>query len=140
MNSKPIDAATAGSDPAGLLPSQYRSGGAASPLDRAALRLMQAVLQRAVNDYLELGSSVGDLREFASLSSWFGSRASDSPFSFEGICEALDLDGDAVRKGVARRLSEAVALDSAGGAVPQHSMELGRSGAAPVERPGRAAA
>lgn len=124
MDSKPIEVQTAWCDPAGVLPDQYRLSGNASPLGCAARRLMQAVLQRAVNDYVEAGSSGS--ADFEPISSWFGSRADDSPFSFESICDALDLDGDAVRKGVARRLAEAIALDSAGDGSQTPSLEIGQ--------------
>lgn len=51
-------------------------------------RLLAAVLQRAITDYL---TGDGDLRESADI--WLmDDEPSDAPLSFGFICEALDLD------------------------------------------------
>jgi hypothetical protein len=56
-------------------------------------RLLAAVLQRAITDYL---SGEGDMRDGAE--NWlFSDDESDAPLSFAFICEALDLDMDSLR-------------------------------------------
>ncbi|MCB0335879.1 MAG: hypothetical protein KDD62_06220 [Bdellovibrionales bacterium] len=59
-------------------------------------RLLAAVLQRAVTDYV---TGDGDLKETARL--WlFMDEPADAPLSFTFICEALDLDIDSLRKAI----------------------------------------
>ena len=67
-------------------------------------RLLAAVLQRAITDFL---TGDGDLRESAEL--WLmDDEPTDAPLSFRFICEALDLDLDSLR--------HAIKLQSFGGA------------------------
>jgi hypothetical protein len=100
-------------DPAGIIPAQARSLAGPSLLDLPPLRLMEAVLARAVSDYLVFGSRPGRRAQaaFATVRSWIVSRETDSPFSFERICEVLDLEAEAVRQGLARRLAAVEAGD-----------------------------
>lgn len=59
-------------------------------------KLLAAVLQRAVTDYV---SGEGDLKETARR--WlFLNEPSDSPLKFLFICEALDLDVDSLRAAI----------------------------------------
>jgi hypothetical protein len=64
-------------------------------------RLMLAVLECAVNDlrtYAVVPTGRGR-RIFAEIDSWFHS-STGSPFDFETICQATDLDPDFIRKGL----------------------------------------
>lgn len=59
-------------------------------------RLLAAVLQRAVTDYV---TGDGDLKESARL--WlFMDEPEDAPLTFIFICEALDLDVESLRKAI----------------------------------------
>ena len=60
-------------------------------------RLLAAVLQRAITDYL---SGEGEVREGAR--SWLleDEQAEEAPLSFRFICEALDLDLVSLRKAI----------------------------------------
>jgi len=63
------------------------------------LRLLAAVLQRAIHDFI---GGDGDVREGAR--SWLmDDEPTDAPLSFRFICEALDLDGDSLRKAIQRQ-------------------------------------
>jgi hypothetical protein len=63
------------------------------------LRLLAAVLQRAIHDFI---GGDGDVREGARL--WLmDDEPTDAPLSFRFICEALDLDGDSLRKAIQRQ-------------------------------------
>lgn len=59
-------------------------------------KLLAAVLQRAVTDYI---SGEGDLKDTARKWIFLG-EPSDSPLKFLFICEALDLDVDSLRKAI----------------------------------------
>ena len=63
------------------------------------LRLLAAVLQRAIHDFL---GGEGDVREGAR--SWLmDDEPTDAPLSFGFICEALDLDLASLRKAIDRQ-------------------------------------
>jgi hypothetical protein len=63
------------------------------------LRLLAAVLQRAIHDFL---SGDGDVREGARA--WLmDDEPTDAPLSFKFICEALDLDLDSLRTAIGRQ-------------------------------------
>lgn len=63
------------------------------------LRLLAAVLQRAIHDFI---GGEGDVREGARA--WLmDEEPTDAPLSFKFICEALDLDGDSLRKAIGRQ-------------------------------------
>lgn len=66
-------------------------------------RLLAAVLQRAITDFL---SGEDDLRE--SAENWLiKGEPSDAPLTFEFICEALDLDMDSLRRAIQLQGSDA---------------------------------
>ncbi len=59
-------------------------------------RLLAAVLQRAVTDYV---TGEGDMREGSRL--WLmDDEPTDAPLTFRFICEALDLEPDSLRKAI----------------------------------------
>jgi hypothetical protein len=63
------------------------------------LRLLAAVLQRAIHDFI---GGEGDVREGAR--SWLmDDEPTDAPLSFRFICEALDLDVDSLRTAIGRQ-------------------------------------
>jgi hypothetical protein len=75
--------------------SDVATPGAAIP----ELRLLAAVLQRAIHDFI---GGEGDVREGAR--SWLmDEEPTDAPLSFKFICEALDLDSDSLRKAIGRQ-------------------------------------
>jgi hypothetical protein len=95
-----------------VLPTDDDGGGAIvpqredSPAEPApgTRRLMRAVLADALHVFLThmpRGHTHADLR-FREVEQWFRSRDTQWPFSFERVCEALDLDPGRLR----RRLSE----------------------------------
>jgi hypothetical protein len=60
-------------------------------------RLLAAVLQRAITDFL---TGEGEVQEGARI--WLmEDEPTDAPLSFRFICEALDLDCDSLRKAIA---------------------------------------
>lgn len=59
-------------------------------------RLLAAVLQRAITDYL---TGDGDLK--ASAEAWLmHGEPEDAPLTFKFICEALDLDYDSLKEAI----------------------------------------
>ncbi|MEY4700012.1 MAG: hypothetical protein RL326_199 [Pseudomonadota bacterium] len=63
------------------------------------LRLLAAVLQRAIHDFI---GGEGDVREGAR--SWLmDDEPTDAPLSFRFICEALDLDVNSLRTAIGRQ-------------------------------------
>jgi uncharacterized alpha-E superfamily protein len=86
-----------------ILPAQYASRNSRLTPER---RLMIAVLDDAVHCVAKYRSATHGLgrRLFAEEIEWFLSEDTDWPYSFESICENLDLDARAVR---AELLSEA---------------------------------
>jgi hypothetical protein len=63
------------------------------------LRLLAAVLQRAIHDFI---GGEGDVRDGAR--SWLmEDEPTDAPLSFRFICEALDLDLESLRKAIGRQ-------------------------------------
>lgn len=59
-------------------------------------RLLAAVLQRAITDFL---TGEGDLQETAK--NWLlNDEPGDAPLTFEFICEALDLEIDGLREAI----------------------------------------
>jgi hypothetical protein len=65
-------------------------------------RLMFAVLEEALVDYAKLGGSTrpSARHALAELEAWFVGRGDRWPFSFERICDALDIDPDYLRGGL----------------------------------------
>jgi hypothetical protein len=63
------------------------------------LRLLAAVLQRAIHDFI---GGDGDVKEGARI--WLmDDEPTDAPLSFAFICEALDLDGESLRRSIVRQ-------------------------------------
>lgn len=67
-------------------------------------RLMLAVLEDAVRCYQDSLAAEGDTKRklFAEAEEWFREEGADAAFSFDSICEALDLNPEYVRKGLLR--------------------------------------
>lgn len=79
-------------------------------------RLLAAVLQRAVTDYL-----TGDAEMREEAESWLmGDDEAECPLTFSFICEALDLDADGLRRAI---LSQAGQAAHASGAVLANSVQ-----------------
>jgi|694.fasta_scaffold21092_11 hypothetical protein len=63
------------------------------------LRLLAAVLQRAIHDFI---GGEGEVRDGARA--WLlEDEPTDAPLSFRFICEALDLDSESLRKAISRQ-------------------------------------
>lgn len=63
------------------------------------LRLLAAVLQRAIHDFI---GGEGEVRDGARA--WLlDDEPTDAPLSFRFICEALDLDAESLRKAISRQ-------------------------------------
>jgi hypothetical protein len=76
------------------------------------LRLLAAVLQRAIHDFL---GGDKDVREGARL--WLmDDEPTDAPLSFRFICEALDLDPEGLRRAIQRQADTHVQQFEAAGA------------------------
>jgi hypothetical protein len=66
------------------------------------VRLMAAVLKDAVNCFQEyvFGRSGFEKQQFQEVEEWFSEKDSKEHFSFENICEILQLDPDYLRQGL----------------------------------------
>ena len=86
-----------------ILPSQFFSSPPAST-ERPEKRLMLAVLQDAVATLLKHAGTArcGQRRLTREAEQWIDARNSDWPFSFENICDVLNLDAAALREGLRR--------------------------------------
>jgi hypothetical protein len=87
-----------------LLPSQYLDRIVADPSLQPEKRLMLAVLENAVAAYQKyaLASSRRARRLFGEAAAWLAGPADAEVFSFNGICDALELDPEFVRAGLER--------------------------------------
>jgi hypothetical protein len=94
--------------PSIILPSQYfdviRGCGQLTP----EKKLMLAVLESVVHDFRKyrLASGRRGKRLFREAREWLTSQEETWMFSFVGICHALGIDPDYVRKGLFRRSPE----------------------------------
>jgi len=93
-----VDTYTEHLEPDSIMPAQYHS----APADRGAdgeRRLMRAVLVDAIECYLKhMTTAVAKYRRlFHDTERWIFSRDVAWPFSFENICDALDLDPRPIR-------------------------------------------
>lgn len=93
-----------------LLPAQQGRGPRVQARYSSTHRLMLGVLQDAVESYRKACDPARRVspRTRREVCSWFASHDRTWPFSFERICEALDLDPDYLRRGLlggARRRS-----------------------------------
>jgi hypothetical protein len=61
--------------------------------------LMFAVLVDALDTFVKTRNAKGHRKraEFNEVDSWIRSRATNSPFAFENICDSLSLNPDAIR-------------------------------------------
>jgi hypothetical protein len=96
-----------------VLPAQFGRPARCGARDSSTHRLMLGVLRDAVDLYCRAADPGRRVtpRERREVRSWFESRDRRWLFSFERICEALDLDSDYVRRGLhtkARRFQEAL--------------------------------
>jgi hypothetical protein len=87
-----------------LLASQYFDRNRARQDHNAERRLMVAVLEQAVNDYRTCRSTRDPKRQslFREVAGWFTSRESTYLYSFENVCDVLELNADYVRRGLCR--------------------------------------
>jgi hypothetical protein len=78
-----------------ILPSQYygSSGSARS----GEQRLILAVLVDAINVLQQGTGSRRKRRNFAEAAQWVNARGTTDPFSFDSVCEALDVDSELLR-------------------------------------------
>jgi len=88
--------------PAAVLPAQLAPAFRCDASRQPEKRLMLAVLEEAVGAYQKLTCTTTPFgrRQFLAAQSWIESDEIRWPFSFANICEALGLDGTAVRRGL----------------------------------------
>ena len=87
-----------------LLPSQFYGSRPGTSDTEPLRRLMAAMLVDAVRCFrttFETRQPAGR-QELAEVRSWIFSDADDGPFSFKAVCEELEMDPQAVRRGLAR--------------------------------------
>ena len=96
-----------------ITPSQYYDSRRSVRSDSPIARLMLAVLADAVATFQKHAGAKGtsSRRLFREVEAWFFGKGGDDPFSFESLCDALDIDHHAFRAGLknwlARRASGA---------------------------------
>jgi hypothetical protein len=81
-----------------ILPTQYFAALGSVGLS-SEQRLMLAVLVDAIN-VLQGWQRVGSARRrraFAEAAQWVNTRGTNYPFSFDSVCDALEMDSDALR-------------------------------------------
>ena len=91
-------------EPETVLPSQFFSGVGIDASLQPEKRLMLAVLEDAVGtcqNYAAARDRRGQAL-FTETDEWFASEERDWPFSFENICQALDLESSFLRTGLRR--------------------------------------
>jgi len=96
-----------------ITPSQYydsiRQGKADSPMQRLMLAVLMDAI-RSFQKYAGAGSHKGK-RLFAEIEEWLFGDGGEGPFSFESVCDMLEIDPRALRSGLKhlldQRLSEA---------------------------------
>ena len=81
-----------------ILPSQYFASVGSIGLSRE-LRLMLAVLVDAMNvlQSWQTGGSVRRRRNFAEAAQWVNAHGTSHPFSFDSVCDALEIDFELLR-------------------------------------------
>ena len=83
------------------------------PADHAARRLMAAILEDAIDIYRTRRTrGRGGRRLITETERWFASENRKWPFSYRNVCDALDIDGVALRH---RLLRERMVLVKGGG-------------------------
>jgi hypothetical protein len=85
-----------------LLPAQQGKGPRLQARYSSTHRLMLGILQDAVETYRKACDPTRRIspRTRREVCGWFASHDQSWPFSFERICEALDLDADYLRRGL----------------------------------------
>ena len=86
-----------------ITPEQYSDRIRAELADVPEVRLMLAVMEDAVAYYqrLALESEQHEQQLFAELREWIESDDTSWPYSFENICDALHLEPESLRRGLA---------------------------------------
>ena len=81
-----------------ILPSQYFSTIGSGGLS-GEQRLMLAVLVDAINVLQSWhgGGSARKRRDFAEAAQWVNTRGTSHPFSFDSVCDALEIDSELLR-------------------------------------------
>lgn len=99
-------------EPDSVLPARFYATFRGSSTWRGPKRLMLAVLQDALDCYQKYAfSRDGYGRQlFDEANAWIQGTERDWHFSFENICEALDIDPGYVRRGIRGWRREAVAV------------------------------
>jgi hypothetical protein len=90
-------------EPDTILPVQYSDRTTLEPSAYPEKRLMLAVLEDAVatfQRYVNARDRRGQ-RLFREAEEWFTSEANDWPFAFENICNALSIEAEYLRRGLA---------------------------------------
>jgi hypothetical protein len=101
----PLDARTADLfAPDTLLPAQYFDRVRRRKNSTGEQRLMVAVLEQAVDDYMSLAGARDRVRRrmFADAERWMESTDASRLYSFETICDHVGLDVDYMRDGLRR--------------------------------------
>src|SRR2546425_6988195 len=93
-----------GLEPETILPSQFFDRFQIDASLQPEKRLMLAVLEDAVGTFQKYVTSFTrrGQRLFTESEEWFAASATDWPFGFENICEALGLEPAYIRTGLAR--------------------------------------
>lgn len=109
----------AGLEPETILPAQYFDRIQIDASLQPEKRLMLAVLEDGVGTFQKYAHATGRRarRLFAEADEWFNSSAGDSPFTFVGICQALNLEPEYIRRGLRRWRDEQLIRGDASGKV-----------------------
>jgi hypothetical protein len=93
-----------GLEPETILPSQYFDHVQLDASLQPEKRLMLAVLEDAVGTFQKCVTAPGrrGQRLFAEAEEWFASDATDWPFGFQNVCQALGLEPSYIRAGLWR--------------------------------------
>jgi hypothetical protein len=89
-------------EPDAMLPVQYFGRFQGNRPLTGEERLMLAILEDAANVYCGRQGGGAGVRELREVERWFASTDLSHVFSFERICQALDLDPSYIRLGVRR--------------------------------------
>jgi len=96
--------ATPGLEPETILPSQFFDRVQIDASLQPEKRLMLAVLEDAVGTFQKYVTAANrrGQRLFSEAEEWFAGEATEWPFGFENICEALGLEAEYLRAGLWR--------------------------------------
>jgi hypothetical protein len=94
-----------------VLPLQFYGARRGTSEIEPVRRLMIAMLVDAVRCFQTKFErrQPGRRQEFAEVRSWIFYDVDDGPFSFRAVCDALEIDPEAVRKGLTRWAAERLA-------------------------------